>query len=89
MAPEGQRARSGSQGRRFRKRELELEEGGKLVLHTDGSIRQIGDQGETKQTWAPDDPEWARHAIRFGLLPQPSTTVPPDARVRAAKTLAG
>ena len=89
MALEGQGARPGAQGRRFRRRELELAEGGKLVLHTDGSIHQLGDQGETKQTWAPGDPEWARHAIRFGLLPQPSTTVPPDARVRAAKTLVG
>ena len=89
MASEGQHARPGSQGRRFRRRELDLAEGGKLVLHTDGSIRQTDDQGETKQTWARDDPEWARHAIRFGLLPQPSTTVPPDARVRAAKTLGG
>lgn len=89
MAPEVEGARPGSQGRRFKRRELELEEGGKLVLHTDGSIRQIGDDGETKRTWTRDDPEWARHAIRFGLLPQPSTTVPPDARVRAARTLVG
>ena len=88
MASEGQHARPGSQGRRFRRRELDLAEGGKLVLHTDGSISQIDGQGEVVKKWASDDPEWPRHAIRFGLLLQPATHTPPDTRVRAPKTVA-
>jgi hypothetical protein len=74
-------------GHRFKRRELDLAEGGKLVLHTDGSIDQVDGMGTVVQTWGVDAPEWARHAIRFGLLPQPDTTVPPDARVRAPKTV--
>ncbi len=89
MAAGSQRARPRSQGRRFKRREVELAEGGKLVLHTDGSIGQLDSQGEAVQAWAMGDPDWPRHAIRFGLLPQPSTTVPPDARVKGAKTLGG
>ena len=87
MAPESKRARAVSPGHRFKRREIDLVEGGKLVLHTDGSISQVDDQSVTVATWAGDDPEWPRHAIRFGLLSQPRTTVPPDARVRAPKTV--
>lgn len=89
MAPETKRARAVTPGRRFKKREVELAEGGKLVLHTDGSISQVDGPGEVVHKWAMGDPEWPRHAIRFGLLPQPSTTVPPDARVKGAKTFGG
>jgi len=60
-----------------------------LVLHPDGSISQVDGKGEALGNWATDDSEWPRHAIRFGLLPQPSTTVPPDVRVKGAKTLGG
>jgi hypothetical protein len=80
LAPAGEHKRAGSAGRRFRRHELELAEGGKLVLHTDGSISQVDGQGQDVAKWAVDDPDWPRHAIRFGLLPQPSTTTPPDAR---------
>ena len=68
---------------------LALADGGKLVLHTDGSIAQLDGQGETVAKWAADDPEWPRHAIRFGLIPQPSTTTPPDSRVRGSKPPGG
>ena len=89
MAARDQRARAVTPGRRFKRREVELAESGKLVLHTDGSISQLDGQGEVVHKWAIGDPEWPRHAIRFGLLPQPSTTVPPDVRVKGAKTLGG
>ncbi|MGD0862552.1 MAG: hypothetical protein ABSA21_07295 [Candidatus Limnocylindrales bacterium] len=82
MAPKGKRARSVSPVRRFRRRDLALTEGGKLVLHADGSISQVDGQGEAVGEWATDDPEWPRHAIRFGLLPQPATTTPADSRVK-------
>ena len=82
MAREERQKRPTVPGHRFKRRELILGEGGKLVLHANGSIGQVDGEGVLKQTWAPDDPEWARHAIRFGLLPQPGTVVPPDARVR-------
>ena len=88
MAAEGQHARH-SHGRRFKSRELELAEGGKLVLHTDGSIAQVDGQGEVVAKWATDDAEWPRHAIRFGLLPQAGTITPPDSRVRGTKPLGG
>jgi hypothetical protein len=66
-------------GRRYKRRELQLAEGGKLVLGADGSIAQHEADGTLAHTWAPDDPEWARHAIRFGLYPQ-DATVPPTGR---------
>jgi hypothetical protein len=67
--------------RRFKRRQIELTEGGKLVLLGDGSITQTDAAGETTGTWATGDPEWARRAIRFGLQPQPITTVPQAPRV--------
>jgi hypothetical protein len=87
VAREVRQKRPTAPGHRFKRREIELVEGGKLVLHTDGSIGQVDGEGVVKHTWAADDPEWARHAMRFGLLPQPSTVVPPDSRVRASKTV--
>jgi hypothetical protein len=69
--------------RRFRRREIVLAEGGKFVLRGDGSITQTDAAGETVGTWALGDPDWARHAIRFGLQPQP-TTVAPQSRREAA-----
>jgi hypothetical protein len=66
-------------GRRFKHRELELPDGGKLVLYADGSIAQLGADGTRTQKWSSDDPEWASHAIRFGLFPQ-DATVPPTGR---------
>ena len=65
--------------RRFKRRELQLAEGGKLVLDADGSIAQLDADGKPIQEWAPADPEWASHAIRFGLFPQ-DATVPPTGR---------
>jgi hypothetical protein len=66
-------------GRRFKRRELQLAEGGKLVLDADGSIARLDADGKPIQEWAPTDPEWASHAIRFGLFPQ-DATVPPTGR---------
>jgi hypothetical protein len=68
-------------GRRYKRREVQLPEGGKLVLGADGSIAQHEAGGTLSHTWAPDDPEWARHAIRFGLYPR-DATVPPTRRYR-------
>ena len=66
-------------GRRFKRRELQLADGGKLVLDADGSIVQLDGDGTRTHAWEPADPEWARHAIRFGLYPQ-DATVPPTGR---------
>ncbi len=68
-------------GRRYKRREVQLAEGGTLVLGADGSIAQHEADGSLAHTWAPDDPEWARHAIRFGLYPR-DATVPPTGRYR-------
>ena len=66
-------------GRRFKRRELQLADGGRLVLDADGSIIQLDGDGTRTHAWEPADPEWARHAIRFGLYPQ-DATVPPTGR---------
>ena len=63
-------------GRRFKHRELDLADGGKLVLKVDGSISQVDASGAPTQTWDPADPDWASHAIRFGLFPQDATVAP-------------
>jgi hypothetical protein len=73
-------ARPSAANRRFRRRQIELPEGGKLVLRGDGSITLTDAAGETTGTWAVDDPDWARHAIRFGLQPQPATILPQGRR---------
>ena len=87
MAPEERRARVVAPGRRFKRREIELAEGGKLVLHTDGSISQADGQGAVVRTWGAEDPDWPRHAIRFGLVPQPDTETPPDTRGKDVRAL--
>ena len=63
-------------GRRFKRRELQLADGGRLVLDADGSIVQLDGDGARTHAWEPADPEWARHAIRFGLYPQDATVAP-------------
>ncbi len=63
-------------GRRFKHREIDLADGGKLVLRADGSISQVDASGASTQTWDPADPDWASHAIRFGLFPQDTTVAP-------------
>lgn len=67
---------SAARGRRFRHRELDLGDGGKLVLRADGSISQVDAAGAPTHTWSPVDPDWASHAIRFGLFPQDATVAP-------------
>jgi hypothetical protein len=68
-------------GRLYKHRELELAEGGKLVLRGDGSITQTDAAGETIGKWAATDPEWAGHALRFGLQPQAETIAPHGRRM--------
>ncbi len=60
----------------FRRHELELADGGRLVLDTDGSIVRTDALGTRTHAWTPDDPEWPDQAIRFGLHPQASTVAP-------------
>jgi hypothetical protein len=66
-------------GRKFKRRELQLADGGRLVLNVDGSIAQLDGDGTPAHAWVPADPDWASHAIRFGLYPQ-DATVPPTGR---------
>ena len=76
-------------GHHYRRREIELAEGGKLVLDPDGSIRQVDAEGVAREAWSPGEPEWARHAIRFGLRPQSQTVAPNSRRARDARTPTG
>lgn len=71
-------------GRRFKPHELELADGGKLVLGVDGSIDHVDARGSTVQRWQLDDREWPDQAIRFGLYPQ-ARTVTPHGQVQGAK----
>jgi hypothetical protein len=68
-------------GRGFRRHELELPDGSRLLLRVDGSIDHVDADGATTRSWAPDDPEWPDQAIRFGLRPQPPTVRPQDGHV--------
>jgi hypothetical protein len=89
MAPREKRSGPTPASRRFKRREIELAEGGKLVLHGDGSISQLDAAGDTTQTWAAGDSEWSRHAIRFGLQPQPDTVAPHGRRAAEPRPQAG
>jgi len=65
-------------GRRYKQRELSC--GGRHARPgRRRSIAQHDTDGTLAHTWAPDDPEWARHAIRFGLYPQDATVARPAA----------
>ena len=81
MARGEKRAWPTPSGRRYKHRELELAEGGKLVLSGDGSITQTDAAGETAGKWVVTDPEWAGHALRFGLQPQAETIAPHGRRL--------
>lgn len=76
MASEQKHKRPADAARTFRHREVQLADGGKLVLHVDGSIARIDAAGETIGTWATGDAEWAGQAIKLGLRPQAETTLP-------------
>lgn len=76
-------------GGRFRRHELGLADGGRLVLHADGRIDRVDEHGSTARSWAPDDPEWPDQAIRFGLHPQAPTITPQGRRVQATKPSRG
>lgn len=68
--------------RTFKPRELTLPDGDRLVLDAAGSIARIATDGTAKESWAPDDPEWARQAIRFGLQARVATANPHGREVR-------
>lgn len=78
----GSRATPAHRRGSFRPRELSLGDGGRLVLDATGSIARIAQDGTTTGSWAPDDPEWPQHAIRFGLRPPVATANPHDRNVR-------
>lgn len=74
-----------SRGRRYRHHEIELADGGRLVLGVDGTIAHRDARGSTTQSWSPEDPGWPDQAIRFGLRPQAPTVTPPGRGVRATR----
>jgi len=76
VASKGKSARPTVPGPHFKRRRLELAEGGALVMGGDGSIEQTDAAGATTGKWASGDPEWAHYAIRFGLLPHAQTVAP-------------
>ncbi len=62
--------------RRFRKRQVALPDGDLLVLLGDRTIEHTAPDGTVKRTWRTDDPDWSRHAIRFGIHEAPPTVKP-------------
>jgi hypothetical protein len=77
--------RSGPRGRRFKRHELELPDGGALVLGNDGTIDHVDALGATTRSWPTTDPEWPDQAIRFGLRVQAPTVTPQGRRVPGTK----
>ena len=70
--------------RRYRRRELSFPDGSRLLLDAYGVISHLNAAGATEHSWAPESPEWARHALRFGLrVAEP--TVAPTGRPAAAR----
>jgi hypothetical protein len=76
-------------GHHFRHRRLDLPEGGALILATDGSITRVDASGAKTDRWVAADPEWAGHAIRFGLVSRARTVAPHGPGDPAPKTIAG
>jgi hypothetical protein len=72
-------APGGAPKRRYPQRSATLPTGETLVLRPTGSIDVLDPAGAVTRTCEPQDPEWALHAIRFGLRPTPAT-VRPDGR---------
>jgi hypothetical protein len=89
VASKGAGSRNAKPGRSYRPRRLELAEGGALELDDHGLIRRIDAAGEVVERWAPDDAEWGRHAIRFGLTARARTVAPHGPGDPAPKTLGG
>lgn len=75
----------GRRGRRYKRHELELADGGRLILGVDGTIVRLDGDGSTTQSWVPDDPEWPDQAIRFGVHPQAPTVTPQGRRVQGTR----
>ena len=67
--------------RRYRGHELVLPDGGRLRLHADGTIERRDADGSVLSSSRPNEPEWARQAIRFGLRPEPVTVAPQGQRI--------
>jgi hypothetical protein len=82
LAPQEPRGDPAPGAHRFKRRELRSADGGILVLTADGTINQVGADGKTTRSWAPDDEEWPYQALRFGVHPQ-ADTVTPDGRQRS------
>jgi hypothetical protein len=70
---------------RYKRHELELADGGRLVLGGDGSIARLDADGSKTHSWMPDDPGWPDQAIRFGLHPQVPTVKPEGRRVQGTR----
>ncbi len=64
---------------RYRRRELALADGARLVLTSEGTIARVSGAGTRERAWAVDDPEWPRLAHRFGIH-RGSPTVAPTGR---------
>jgi hypothetical protein len=62
--------------RHYKRRELATVDGGALVLRTDGTIDLLAADHTVVQSWNPEDPEWGRHAFRFGIRVQERTVAP-------------
>jgi hypothetical protein len=80
VAPQKHPAKPSAPAGRFRRRQVELAEGGKLVLRGNGSITHLDVEGAVAGEWSLDDPAWPRYALRFGLQPQRTTVVPEGRR---------
>jgi hypothetical protein len=59
--------------------------GGRLVLSANGIVTRFDVDGVLEHTWVPDDPEWPRLAIRFGVRVQSATVAPAGRSIEESK----
>jgi hypothetical protein len=78
-------ADTNARSHRYRRRTLSLPDGVSLVLTGDGTVLRLAADGSREAAWAPDDPEWPKVAIRFGLHAESATISPPGRFVEATR----
>jgi hypothetical protein len=71
--------------RHYKRRELATADGGRLVLHADGTIDLLAADRTVARTWKPDEDDWGAHAFRFGIRVQQRTIAPRGPDTGSAK----
>ena len=81
----GREALTPSPVRHYKRPELAIPDGGRLVLRTDGTIELLAADGTVTQSWGPEEAEWGTYAFRFGIRLQARTMAPRGPDTASAK----